>query len=172
MGRVPQINSVCTLCQSDCFPFSSPRHWALFALAFLSSSKLLLGNKTSLEDFGLSLQGLSPHLYPAAAHIPSQGALVGFKPQDVQHQDMTAHSQPLAAGLQVTRVCQHGGWCQCEVKLNKFKPFLSVSLQGLFCTQVLSGQFFDTKAIALSGCEIKHFYKTHLLRLTSSFSHI
>lgn len=102
MGRVPRINSTSTLCQSDSPPFFSPTHQVLCALALLSSRKLLLGNKTSPEDFGLSLQGLSPHLCPAAAHIPSQGAFVGSKPQGVQHQDVTAHSHPLAAELQVT----------------------------------------------------------------------
>lgn len=58
-----------------------------------------------------------------------------------------------------------------QSQTDKFKPFLSLSLQGLFCTQMLSGQFFNTKAIALSDYGTKHFYKTHLLRLTSSFSH-
>lgn len=49
--------------------------------------------------------------------------------------------------------------------------FHRCSLHGLFFIQMLPGQFFITVAIALSGYEIQHLNKTHLLRLTTSFSH-
>lgn len=70
MGRVPGINAASTLSQLVCPPFSYPSHEALCGLAFLLPLQMLLGNKAGLEDW-FALQGLSPHLYPAAAPIPS-----------------------------------------------------------------------------------------------------
>lgn len=53
----------------------------------------------------------------------------------------------------------------------KFKLLLLVALQELFLTQMLAGQFFITRPIALPCYEIRHFGETYLLRLTSSFRH-
>lgn len=43
--------------------------------------------------------------------------------------------------------------------------------QELFLTQMLAAPFCIIRAIALSGYEVQHFDKFHLLKLTSSFSY-
>lgn len=154
-------------------PGSNAAFFVPVRLSFLSRSHqalcaLLLGNKAGLEDFGLPCRVWA--LTSTLLQLPSYPRVLWWAPS-LKMGTLGYYCSFTSLSYWVAfRWGQHSSWFKCKA-IHKCKPLLSVVLQELFLTEMLTGQFFITRAIAFSGYEIQHFNKTHLLRLTSSFSH-